>query len=179
MAGVSTPLLVVALAVVIITIIAIVWIKRQKSTKGVHNHDTEQQGGSYATLTRREHADITSNHPMDVLYAVIDMNKQGEEGQTMQGEQIVENPPNSEEKKREIALEEMYAVVNKQQKKQQTIPVYSTTVNSLHYNSVKMECAVEYEEVAPQIPPHTVEKLYTAVVKKPNGSTTPTERTPP
>ena len=118
-AGISTPLPVVALAVVIITVIAIIWIKRQKSIKSMHNQDTEQQDGSYATLTRQEYPRITSNHPMNVLYAVVDIDKHGEEGQMKQDEQNSENPPNPEEKKRQVALEDLYAVVHKQHKKKQ------------------------------------------------------------
>ena len=190
-AGISTPLLVVALAVVIITIIAtIIWTKGRKSTENVHNQDTEQQleDRPYATLTRQEYPDITSNHPMEVLYAVVDMpeKSQGEEaGQLMkQDEKNVENLPNdSVEEKSGVALEVMYAVVNKQEKKKQrgdTPPAQSNTVDGVYCNTaaIRKEKAAEYEEVAPQIPPHTVEKLYTAVVKKPMGGTTPTEKTP-
>ena len=184
-AGISTPLLVVALAVMIITVIAIVWIKGRKSTKSLHNHDTEQQDGSYATLTRQEYPDITSNYPMDVLYAVVDMNSQGERGQMVQAEQNAENPPNSEEKKGRIALEDLYAVVNKQQKikqlNQDAPPTQSNTVDGVYYNTaaIRKGHAVEDEEIAPQIPPNMVEKLYAAVAKKPKGSTNPTEKTPP
>ena len=155
-AGISTPLLVVALVVVIITIIATVGIKWKTSTnKGQNsNQDTEQQDGLYATLTRQEHPDITLNHPMDVLYAVVDMNSKGEEEQMKQAyEQNAERPPNSEEKKRQMALEDLYAVVNKQQKKKR-----NKDAPPAQSNAVEGVYAVE-DEVAPQIPPHTVEKL--------------------
>ena len=80
-AGISTPLLVIALVgLAIVAIIAIIWIKKQKATKNVHNeHDTEfeDQDRRYATLTRQEYPVITIDHPTDALYSVIDMNKQG------------------------------------------------------------------------------------------------------
>ena len=44
--------------------------------------------------------------------------------------QNVKNPPNSEETKRRVALEDMYAIVNKQQKKkhkEDTLPIHSST----------------------------------------------------
>ena len=66
----------------------------------------------------------------------------------------------------------MYAVVNKQQKKKHnegTLRTHSNTDEGVHYNTVK-ECALDDEEAAPQIPPHTIEKLHTAVVKNPKGS---------
>ena len=44
-----------------------------KSTK--HSQDTEQQDGLYVTLTREEQPDITSNHPTDVIYEVLDQSK--------------------------------------------------------------------------------------------------------
>ena len=44
-----------------------------KSTK--HSQDTEQQDGSYATLTREEQLDVTSNHPTDVIYEVLGESK--------------------------------------------------------------------------------------------------------
>ena len=120
-AGISTPLLMVALAVIITIVVAILWTKGRKSTKNVHNREAvEQDDGPYTTLTRQEYPDITSNHPMEVLYAVVDMpeNSQGEEGQLMkQDEKNVESPPNSDETKRGVALENLYAVVDKQQKK--------------------------------------------------------------
>ena len=166
-AGISTPLLVVALAVVIIIIIVVVWIKRQTSTnKGQNsNQDTEQQDGLYATLTRQEHPDITLNHPMDVLYAVVDMDNQGEgRDEVNLDKQIIESPPNSEEKKRQIALEDLYAVVNKQHKKKQfenkdAPPAQSNTVDGVYYNTaaIRKGHAIEDEEIVPQIPPHTIE----------------------
>jgi Na+-transporting NADH:ubiquinone oxidoreductase subunit NqrC len=163
-AGISTPLLVIALVVlVIVTIMATVWIRKRKATKNVHNHDTEQQDGiHYATLTRQEYPEITSNNPIEILYAVVDMNKQGEEGEMKRDE---ENPPIPEDKKRQVALEDMYAVVNKQQKKKQnedTPPAQSDTVDGVDYNNIaaiRKEHAVEDEGIPPRIPPHTAEKL--------------------
>ena len=179
-AGISTPLLVIALVVLaIITIIAIVWIKKRKATKNVHhNHDTEleEQDRQYATLTRQEYPDITLNHPTDALYAVVNMNKQGEEGEM---KQVEENPPIPVEKKGQMALEDLYAVVDKQQKKKQneeTPLAQSNPVDGVYYNAtaIRKAHAVEDKEIPPQIPPHTVEELYTAVEKckkkKPNGS---------
>ena len=167
-AGISTPLLILllALAVLIITIIAIAWIKRQKSTKNVHNQVIEQQNGPYSTLTRSEYTDVTLNDPMDALYAVVDMDKheQEEEGKMMQEEKIAENPPNQEEKKRGVALEDLYAVVNKQQKKIQnedTPPAQSNMDDKVYYNTaLAMRSGhddVHDEKAAPQVPPHTVE----------------------
>ena len=95
-AGISTPLLIIELVVLaIVTIIAIVWIKKRKATKNVHhNHDTEfeEQDGPYyyATIMRQEYPDITLNHPTDALYAVVDKSKQGEEREM---KQVEENPP--------------------------------------------------------------------------------------
>lgn len=168
---ISTPLLILllALAVLIITIIAIVWIKRQKSTKIVHNQVIEQQNGPYSTLTRSEYPDVTLNDPMDALYAVVDMDKheQEEEGKMMLEEKIVENPPNQEEKKRGVALEDLYAVVNKQQKKIQnkdTSPAQSNTDDKVYYNTAlamrKGHDDVHDEKAAPQVP-HTQLKSYT------------------
>ena len=170
-AGISTPLLIIALVVLaIVTIIAIVWIKKRKATNNVHhNHDTEfeEQDGPYATIMRQEYPDITLNHPTDALYAVVDKNKQGEEREMKQDE---ENPPIPVETKGQVALEDLtvYAVVNKQQKKKQneeTPPAQSNPVDGVYYNAAAMrkEQAVEDEEIAPQIPPHTVQELYTAV----------------
>ena len=53
-----------------------------------------------------------------------------------------------------------------------TPPAQSNTVDGVYCNTaaIRKEKAAEYEEVAPQIPPHTVEKLHTAVVKKPKSS---------
>ena len=85
-------------------------------------------------------------------------------------EQNVKNPPNSEDMKKQVGLEDMYAVVNKQQKKEHkedTPTTHSNTDERVHYNTVKKECALEDEEEAPKIPPHTMEALHTAVVKKP------------
>ena len=175
-AGISTPLLVIALVVLaIVTIMAIVWIKKQKDTKNVHNHDTEfvDQDRRYATLTRQEYPDITIDHPTDALYAVVDMNKQGKEGEV---KEVEENPPIPVEKEGQVALEVLYAVVNKQQKKKrnkETPPAQSNP--GVYYNAaaIRKEHTVEDEEIPPQIPPHTVEELYTAVEKckkKPNGS---------
>ena len=106
--GISTTLLIVASAVVIITVVAIIGINRRKSTK--HNQDTEQQleDGLYATLTRQEQLDATSNHPIDVIYEVLDESetiaciangKMTKEGQMKEDEQNVKNPPNSEEQR--------------------------------------------------------------------------------
>ena len=182
--GISTPLLILALAVLIITIVAIIWTKRRKSTKSIHNLDAEQLAAPRSTLTRPEHPDITLNHPMDALYAVVDVGSQGEDGKRVQNEPNVENLPNSEEKKGQVALEDLYAVVNKRQKKKQnenTSPAQSNTatVERVYSNIKKLKQAAEEEEIAPQIPPHTVEKLYTAVVKKSNDSVHPTEETLP
>ena len=88
---------------------------------------------------RQEQLDITSNHPTDVVYAVLDESetitciaygKTKKEGQMKEDKQNVKNPPNSEETKRWVALEDMYAVVNKQQKKkhkEDTLPIHSNT----------------------------------------------------
>ena len=178
MTEISTPLLVIVLAVVIVTITGIymVWIKPRKSTN--HNQDTEQQDGSYATLMRQQ-LDVTSNHPTDVVYAVLDESetiaciaygKTKKEGQMKEDKQNVKNPPNSEETKRQVVHEDMYAVINKQQKKkpkEDTPLTHSNTNERVYY---KKEHVMEGEEVAPQIPPHTIEKLYTAVVKKPKSN---------
>ena len=166
-AGISTPLLVIVLVVLaIVTTIAVVWIKKRKATKNVHhNHDTEfeEQDGSYTTLTRQEYPDITIDYPTDALYAVVDMNKQGEEREM---KQVEENPPIPVEKKGQVALEVLYAVVNKQQKKKQNEeipPAQSNPVDGEYYNAaaIRKAHAVEDEEIPPQIPPHTVEELYT------------------
>ena len=101
----------------------------------------------------------------------------------LQDEQIVENPLNSEEKKRQMVLEDLYAVVNKQQKKIQNKDApsaQSNTVDGVYYNTAAVTkghaVGVDDEEIAPQIPPYTIEELYTAVVK---GSVNHTEETPP
>ena len=56
-------------------------------------------------------------------------------------------------------------------------PTQSSTVDGVYYNTaaIRKGHAVEDEEIAPQIPPHTVEKLYTAVMKKPKGSANQSE----
>ena len=62
-------------------------------------------------------------------------------------------------------------------------PIYSTVGGNIaeHSSTLKLYAAVkknvkgsamEEEEGAPQIPPHTIEELYTAVVKKPKISET-------
>ena len=163
-AGISTPLLVIALvALAIATIMAIVWIKKRKATKNAHNHDTEfeDQDRRYATLTRQEYPDITIDHPTDALYAIIDVNKQGKEGEV---KEVEENPPIPVEKEGQVALEVLYAVVNKKQKKKQneeTPPAQSNQVDGVYYNAaaIRKKHAVEDEEIPPQIPPHMVEKL--------------------
>ena len=161
-AGISTPLLVIALvALAFVTIMAIVWIKKRKSTKNVHNeHDTEfeEQDRRYATLTRQEYPDITLNHPTDTLYAVIDMNKQGKEREMKHNE---ENPPIPVEKKGQVALKDLYAVVDKQQKKKQNEEIPSTLsnpVDGVYYNTaaIRKVQAAEYEVAVPQIPPRMV-----------------------
>ena len=157
--GIATPLLVIALvALAIVTIMAIVWIKKRKSTKNVHNeHDTEfeEQDRRYATLTRQEYPDITIDHPTDALYAVIDMNKQEQEREMKHDEK---NPPIPVEKKGQVALKDLYAVVDKQQKKKQneeTLPALSNPVDGVYYNAaaIRKAHAVEYEVPVPQIPP--------------------------
>ena len=80
--------------------------------------------------------------------------------------------------KKQVALEDMYAIVNKQQKKKCNEDTLPNTVERVYYNAVKKECALEYEEVAPKIPPYTIEKLYTAVVKKPKSNANQTEEVP-
>ena len=75
----------------------------------------------------------------------------------------------------------MYAVINKQQKKKRkedTPPTHSNR-ERVYYNTVKKEHAMEDEVVAPQIPPYTVEKLYTAVMKKQKGSANSAKETSP
>ena len=170
-AGISIPLLIALAVLVSVTIIVTIWIKKRKATKNVHNHDTEfeeQDGLYYATLTRQKYPDITLNHPTDALYAVVNKNKQGEEGQMKQDKA---NPPIPVETKRQVALEDLYAVVDKQQKKKQneeTPPAQSnSTVDRVYYNTaaIRKEQAVEDEEIPPQIPPHMDEELYTAVEK--------------
>ena len=157
--GISVPLLVVALAVVIITILAIIGINKRKSTN--QNQDTEQQveDGSYAILMRQKQPNVTSNHPTDVVYAVVDKSKTiacilcdktKKEVQVQQDKQNVKNRPNSAEKEKQVALEDMYAVVNKQQKKkckEDTLPTHYNTVEGVYYNTVKKEV-----EVTPQMP---------------------------
>ena len=161
-AGISTPLLAIALVgLAIVTIMAIIWIQKRKATKNAHNkHDTEfeEQDRRYATLTRQEYPDITLNHPTDALYAVIDMNKQGEEREMKHDE---ENPPIPVEKKGQVALKDLYAVVDKQQKKKQneeTPPALSNSVDGVYYNAaaIRKAHAAEYEVAVPQIPPHMV-----------------------
>ena len=160
-AGVSTPLLVIVLVLLaIITIMAIVWIKERKATKNVHNHDTEfeEQDRRYTTLTRQEYPDITLNHPTDALYAVVDMNKQKQEREMKHDEK---NPPIPVEKKGQVALKDLYAVVDKQQKKKQneeTPLAQSNPVDGVYYNTaaIRKVHAAEYEVAVPQIPPRMV-----------------------
>ena len=147
---------------------------------------TQNNKMDHATLTRQGYPNNTLNHPMDVLYAAVDMKSQGKGGQMVQAEQNVENLPNSEEKKRQIALEDMYAVVNKQHKKKQNQdvpPTQSNTVDGVYYNTAAISkghaVELEDEEVAPQMPPNTAEKLRdTAVIKKPKGIANQTEEIP-
>ena len=109
---------------------------------------------------------------MDVLYAIVDVDKLGEEGEMNLEEQIIESPTNPEEKKRKVALEDLYAIVNKEHKKKQNEdapPAESNTVDGMYYNTV----AIRNEEVAPQISPHTVEKLYTAVSRSQKDNANP------
>ena len=135
----------------------------------MHNQVIEQQNRPYSTRTRSEYTDVTLNDPMDALYAAVDMDKheQEEEGKMMQEEKIVEYPPNQEEKKRGIALENLYAVVNKQQKKIQnkdTPPAQSNTDDKVYYNTaLAMRSGhddVHDEKASPQVPP-TQLKSYT------------------
>ena len=60
----------------------------------------------------------------------------------------------------------MYAVVNKQPKKKCNEDTLPNTVERVYYNTVKKKCALEDDEVAPKIPPYTIEKLITEVVKE-------------
>ena len=107
-AGISTPLLMVALAVAVITIMAIVWTKWRKfQTK--HNQDTEQQEGSYAalimgqvqqdgsytTLTIQNQLNASPNHPTEGLYAIVDVPNQEKEGQMKLN---IKHPSNLEER---------------------------------------------------------------------------------
>ena len=131
-----------------------------KSTK--HNQDKKHETVTYyATLMREEQPDALNspNHHMDIIYITVDVNNK------RKATPNIKNLPYLEEKKRHVALEDMNAIVNKQQKKKQNedsppIPVYSNTVDGVYYNAaaIRKEHTVEYEEVAPQMPPHAIEK---------------------
>ena len=113
--GVSVLLVVVVLAVVTITVIAVVGgTKCRKSTKQNHTQNTEQETVTYATLVRQEcpeDASNSSNHHIEIIYTDVDpINNKRKE---------MPNTPYMEEKKRRVALEDMYVVVNKRQKKKQ------------------------------------------------------------
>ena len=55
----------------------------------------------------------------------------------------IKNPLYLEDK---VALEDMYAIVNKQQQREDTLTTQSNTVG-IYYNIIKNEHAMEYEEV--------------------------------
>ena len=166
--GVSIPVLVIVSVIVTITIVAaIVGIKwRKQSTK--HNQNTIQETVTYATLMRQEYpGPDASNSPdhhntMDITYAAVDVsNKCKEEQMEPNSSKCIKNPPYVEETKRQVALEDMYAVVNKKQKKKQNedtppVPVYSNIANQEYYNTAasRKGHTMEYEEIPPQIPPH-------------------------
>ena len=57
----------------------------------------------------------------------------------------IKNPLYLEDK---VALEDMYAIGNKQQQRENTLTTQSNTVGT-YYNIVKKEHAMEYEEVLP------------------------------
>ena len=141
-AGISTPMLMVALAVTVVVIIIIIWIKWRKSQLK-EDTCTEQQEGTYAalimgqvqhdelytTLVRQNQSDAfnSPNHPTDDSnYAVVDRRKDG---------QIEShNHPYLEG---QVPLEHtcMYATVNKQQPKEDTLTTQSNTVG-IYYNSI-------------------------------------------
>ena len=125
---------------------------------------------------------------IECAYEVADK-KNGEQDENIHGSTAVStkclpnaNISNLEEdataKKEQIALEEMYAVVNKKQKinkdtESPSIPPHvvedlNTTVST-----------TENEEKAPPIPPHTIEELYSAVKKKPKESADQDSTAPP
>ena len=99
---------------------------------------------------------------MDITYTAIDVSsKCKEEQMEPNNSKSIKNPPYVEETKRQVALEDMYAVVNKKQKKKQNedtppVPVYSNTANQEYYNTAAMRKGhvMEREEMPPQIPPH-------------------------
>jgi hypothetical protein len=161
--GVSVPLLVIVSAVLIITIIAVVGIKWRKYIK--RNQNTEQETVTYSTLMRQKYPDASNspNHHGDIIYTAVDVSNKWKEEQMVPNDNITKNPPYMEEIKRQAAIEDMYAVVNKQQKKKQnedTPPpppaVYSNTADQVYYNTaaVREGHTVEDEEIPPQIPPH-------------------------
>ena len=142
-AGISTPLLMVALAVTVVVIIIIVWIKWRKSQHETkYNQDTEQQEGSYAALimgqvqqdglyttlalTRQNQSDAfnSPNHPTDdSYYTVVEIESR--------------NCPYLEG---QVPLEHtrIYATVNKQQPKEDTFTTQSNTVG-VYYNSIAVK----------------------------------------
>jgi hypothetical protein len=114
---------------------------------------------------RQEFPDASNspNHHKDVIYTAIDVSNKWKEEQMVPNDNITENPPYMEEAKKQVAIEDMYAVVNKQQKKKQnedTPPappaIYSNIADQVYYNTAanRKEHAVEDEETPPQIPPH-------------------------
>ena len=157
-AGISTSLLMVALAVTVVVIIIIVRIKWCKSqTKYNQDTCTEQQEGQYATLimgqvqqdglyttlVRQNQSDAfnSPNHPTDDSnYAIIDRRKDG---------QIEShNHPYLEG---QVPLEHacMYATVDKQQPKEDTLTTQSNTVG-VYYNSIATMKALECRTLATQ-----------------------------
>ena len=92
-------------------------------------------------------------------------------------------------KQRQGAHEDTYAVVKKSKKskpnaKETATPITSHTVESPEevYTAVKKKpngSTAEDEEEAPPLPPHTLEELYTAVKKKPKGSAAEDEEEAP
>ena len=60
----------------------------------------------------------------------------------------IKNPPYLEDKVALEDLEDMYAIANKQQPREDTLTTQSNTVG-IYYNVVKKEHAMEYEEVLP------------------------------
>jgi hypothetical protein len=163
--GVSIFLLVIVsvLAVLTTTIIAVVGLKWRKSIK--RNRNTEQETVTYSTLMRQEYPDASTddspNHHEDIIHTAVDVSNK--EQMVSNDNNITKNPPYMEETKRQVAIEDMYAVVNKQKKKKQnedTPPpppvVYSNTADRVYYNTaaIRKGHAVEDEETPPQIPPH-------------------------
>ena len=112
---------------------------------------------------------------IECAYEVADK-KNGEQDENIHGSTTVStkclpnaNISNWEEgataKKEQIALEEMYAVVNKKQKinKDKSPSILPHVVEDLNTTV----STIKNEEKPPPIPPHTIEELYAAVKKKP------------